>query len=1031
MPPFRYTPNQNSYVGSIADLMGRGNEAEARALIASANAQAQAAQASGQAWGGAVQGIGNIVSQGITDWNSPAARRQREMDKAAGIARDGAKDRRIAQEEAIINRRPQEPVPTRSMLESATAGLNLFDPTQQASISTGESFDSAPPGNLEGLARSVGSSSNFAKATLGQQAPHEVYSDTIMQPLADRGYEGDKGMRAKLDETGQPVMRGRYTQDNGQYDSDALLRDLIAAGIPLDVANQFAAQGVQANTIIAAGADISKQYRESQLAIQGEVAGMALRAIEIGVSPEEAVRQANPGGDVLPEDQVRQFEVMFHRKTPEEQIQILREIHHRASFLGELTAAPRGTNLYNERGDLVGQGQSTATAPTLGSKADMFLSWFGPTPTVEQKESGLREWTRLNELPVLGLDDIRASHLNLRDVGARQIPGDANAGATGSNGGTGSGGRSTDYLNPSQDPDLGTTGNGLRGDSQAPPPIGVNPPPAVSDVPEGAPTESSTQGLVPQEHSTFQTFPNFEAGRQAQRDLWLTDPYQNRTVRAAIARWTGGPGKADDGYVNALLESVGAGVGDRPTPMREKMMSDVTPDELEKLLDAQQKWEGWNPGLMHGPIPEPGSQASIPSLSFNLNNPGNIKRTDNGASAGNVQPPQTEDGSLLPVAQDPMAPQPRIQAQDVAPPAAVQPRAESRPGEYTRDSPQAYVMRHAGPTPTDAERRKLEAEYQLFQRSAIAAEVDPSAGPSFDPLANELGIRPNSDGVYNLTPMSPVMTPNLGDTVDNSMGLAMMGMNAVERQSTLDQYRRYVNQRQPAHVMKHLIYTAGVQGLGVDEGNQVKGRYATSLALRGVVSILNEMKEEGVHTGWLTGNYENLHNMLGKTSDPRLASLSTRLADMVIAYRRAATGVQFGVTEKQDYENMMPGIKFEENLNFARIGGLQAAMDDHLRSFWEQKIGAHNSPVMFPEFYPSEPNDADFTPGEVRMLQDGTQWIMGKNGEAPRELPLPPIKGGVEESRWFGTFDMINNFLEALEGPADPGSPPPKTFWQS
>ena len=62
MPPFRYTPNQNRYVGSIADLMGRGNEAEARALIASANAQAQAAQASGQAWGGAVQGIGNTIA---------------------------------------------------------------------------------------------------------------------------------------------------------------------------------------------------------------------------------------------------------------------------------------------------------------------------------------------------------------------------------------------------------------------------------------------------------------------------------------------------------------------------------------------------------------------------------------------------------------------------------------------------------------------------------------------------------------------------------------------------------------------------------------------------------------------------------------------------------------------------------------------------------------------------------------------------------------------------------------------------------
>ena len=60
--PFQYTPHQNRYVGSITDLMGRGRDAEAQALITAANAQAQAAQASGQAWGGAIQGIGNTVA---------------------------------------------------------------------------------------------------------------------------------------------------------------------------------------------------------------------------------------------------------------------------------------------------------------------------------------------------------------------------------------------------------------------------------------------------------------------------------------------------------------------------------------------------------------------------------------------------------------------------------------------------------------------------------------------------------------------------------------------------------------------------------------------------------------------------------------------------------------------------------------------------------------------------------------------------------------------------------------------------------
>ena len=46
----------------MTDLMGRGRDAEAQALITAANAQAQAAQASGQAWGGAVQGIGNTIA---------------------------------------------------------------------------------------------------------------------------------------------------------------------------------------------------------------------------------------------------------------------------------------------------------------------------------------------------------------------------------------------------------------------------------------------------------------------------------------------------------------------------------------------------------------------------------------------------------------------------------------------------------------------------------------------------------------------------------------------------------------------------------------------------------------------------------------------------------------------------------------------------------------------------------------------------------------------------------------------------------
>ena len=112
----------------------------------------------------------------------------------------------------------------------------------------------------------------------------------------------------------------------------------------------------------------------------------------------------------------------------------------------------------------------------------------------------------------------------------------------------------------------------------------------------------------------FQSFPDYESGRRAQRDLWKTKSYQDRTVRAAIKRWSP---DATEAHVNEMLAAANASNG-------EKSMRDVSDAELNALMDVQQKWEGWHPGSMHGPpVDNKG-----PSVSFRLNNPGNIKRTD-------------------------------------------------------------------------------------------------------------------------------------------------------------------------------------------------------------------------------------------------------------------------------------------------------------------------------------------------------------------------------------------------------------------
>ena len=68
MAPFKYEPFVNPYVGSIIDLMGKGDEAKAQALLRVGEIEAQAARQRGQAWSGAIQSVGNIASKGIKDW---------------------------------------------------------------------------------------------------------------------------------------------------------------------------------------------------------------------------------------------------------------------------------------------------------------------------------------------------------------------------------------------------------------------------------------------------------------------------------------------------------------------------------------------------------------------------------------------------------------------------------------------------------------------------------------------------------------------------------------------------------------------------------------------------------------------------------------------------------------------------------------------------------------------------------------------------------------------------------------------------
>ena len=104
---FNFQAYRNPYVSTIAELLSRGEDAKAKALVDVANAQARAAEARGQAFGGAIESVGKIVSgipaqmQASKDQAFQAAQRARLLQEQA---RNDAATARLEQSRIAADR---------------------------------------------------------------------------------------------------------------------------------------------------------------------------------------------------------------------------------------------------------------------------------------------------------------------------------------------------------------------------------------------------------------------------------------------------------------------------------------------------------------------------------------------------------------------------------------------------------------------------------------------------------------------------------------------------------------------------------------------------------------------------------------------------------------------------------------------------------------------------------------------------------------------------------------------------------------
>jgi hypothetical protein len=147
-----------------------------------------------------------------------------------------------------------------------------------------------------------------------------------------------------------------------------------------------------------------------------------------------------------------------------------------------------------------------------------------------------------------------------------------------------------------------------------------------------------------------------------------------------------------------------------------------------------------------------------------------------------------------------------------------------------------------------------------------------------------------------------------------------------------DAYKRLLKDTENKPMMMNQL----AQKIGKGDMDYVKGEILTSLRKNMFadplktfdtnVQIAKDMKDLADmfkkvqdKTGFVAGNVEKLYELVGRTKDPELAVLKSRVNKLIQTYTKAQSGAQFSAQEFQRYQVLFPGIDSLEELNLAKI----------------------------------------------------------------------------------------------------------------
>jgi len=358
---FNFQAYRNPYVSTIAELLSRGEDAKAKALIDVANAQARAAEARGQAYGGAIESVGKIVSgipaqiQAGKDQAFQKAQRERLIVQQA---RDDAATSRLDQSRIAADRFRSNPDATTVIPGQAGSlpdrMLPSFSPDTFVPDGAATSQDT-----LGGMLRKAN--------VFGQQPSSQRLADTI--PSASMSGVAAVAPRLAATMTGPDTTTTTNTStrrdENGLdlWDVEGYKQQEAAAG-------RGAEAQVTAKAMIESNDEMVKHYASAVALMQGDARRLSNQPdalLETGI--DQLIERYRKNA-VLPQEQLDAAaqQVDAIKQLPQEQQSLARR-----KFLQSVSGAPVAEDFtlgengkrYSGTGALIAENQAPPEKPKL------------------------------------------------------------------------------------------------------------------------------------------------------------------------------------------------------------------------------------------------------------------------------------------------------------------------------------------------------------------------------------------------------------------------------------------------------------------------------------------------------------------------------------------------------------------------------------------------------------------------------------------------------------------------------------------